>query len=70
FRRPSSTFSALDTGRFIHEAGAECRRYDCVHKVVIIQMIYGSCLLLSNCYLWSMVFFWLKNFNVIHLNHT
>ena len=45
-------------------------RYDCVHKVVIIQMIYGSCLLLSNCYLWSMVFFWLKNFNVIHLNHT
>ncbi len=44
-------------------------RFDCLHENVIIQIIYGMCMLFSSCYLWSMVFFWLKNFSAIHLNH-
>ena len=44
-------------------------RFDCVHEYPIIQTIYGLCLLLSMGFLWSMVFFWLKNFSPIHLTY-
>lgn len=44
-------------------------RFDCMHDFLITQIIYGLCLLFSIGYIWSMVFFWLKNFSVIHLHH-
>jgi len=64
------TFVGISMGYFAAlPEEPNCRRF-CIHESIVLQLVFGFCMVTGIATLLSGIFWWLKNFKIIHFTQS